>query len=293
MSIGMVYLLSPLIDILSGRVTGARAYGGAASLVAFVVVYVSAVLSAEDMGEPGRWTYPLLILTALMATTFPLIFGGNWLSLPIYVTVVISMSLPTRTALPGLVGMALVVLGDGLATGTDGGTIVFLLLQVVTLGMLFMSVRNTRALVNRLNRAQGEVARLAAGEERLRIARDLDNARAALEAAGVAVTVRTAGTPLPDALDGLFGWAVREGITNVVRHAAADRCEITVAHGEDAATLEIADDGRPAGTYQAGSGLTGLTERVRASGGSVEAGPRDTGGFRLRVLVPVAVKSRV
>jgi two-component system sensor histidine kinase DesK len=355
MSFGLVYLFYPVLDVTSGNVSGAKAYWAIASLVAFVAAFIATVLSPKNYGEPGRWTLPLLCLVALMAVVFPFLFGGGWLALPIYVTVVISMALPTRSAVAGILGMGLVVLFDGLVSGADGGTISLLLLQVVTLGILFMSVRNTRVLVNRLHRAQGEVARLAASEERLRIARDLhdllghslslivlkselagrlaeqgspraageirdiesvarlalqevreavtgyrqrglseelDNARAALDAAGVAVTVRTSGTPLPDALDGLFGWAVREGVTNVVRHAEASRCDINVTFEDGAARLEISDDGRHAGPVEPGSGLTGLTERVEAEGGSVDAGPPAGGGFRLRVLVPAAVESR-
>jgi two-component system sensor histidine kinase DesK len=355
LSVGLVYLFYPVLDITLGHITGAKAFWGVVSLVAFVTAYITTVMSAKDFGQPGRWTMPLLCLTALMGVALPFIFGGGWLSLPIYVTVMMSMALPTRQALPGILAMAVVVVVVGLTAGADGGTIALLLLQVVTLGVLFISVRNTRILLMKLNRAQGEVARLAAGEERLRIARDLhdllghslslivlkselagrlaeqgspkvadevrdiesvarlalqevreavtgyrqrglseelDNARAALGSAGVVVTVRTSGTPLPDSLDGLLGWAVREGATNVVRHAGAGRCEIAVTFEGGAATLEITDDGEQPGPFRPGSGLTGLAERVQAEGGSLDAGPRAGGGFRLRVLVPVAVESR-
>ena len=56
---------------------------------------------------------------------------------------------------------------------SEGDSIAVLGLQVVTLGILFIGVRNTRVLAQQLRDAQGEVARLAATEERLRIARDL------------------------------------------------------------------------------------------------------------------------
>ncbi|MCC5576060.1 sensor histidine kinase [Microtetraspora sp. AC03309] len=259
----------------------------------------------------------------------------------------LSMALPLRPALVAMAVMALVVLVDSRLAGADAETIVLLVVQVWTLGILFASVRNTRMLVLRLEDAQREVARLAAGEERLRIARDLhdllghslslivlkselagrlaeqgsdraareiadiesvarqalvevreavtgyrrrgfseelDGARAALTAAGLRVAVRISGTPLPDGLDGLFGWAVREAVTNVVRHARATRCEIGVAHDGSGAVLEVTDDG-DAGPYEPGSGLRGLAERVRAEGGVMEAGPVPS-GFRLRITVP-------
>lgn len=95
--------------------------------------------------------------------------------------------------------------------------------------------------------------------------------------------MRTRGTPLPEDLDGLFAWAVREATTNVVRHSRATRCEIDVSYDVEGAVLEIADNG--GGAYEPGNGLTGLGERVRAAGGSleVEGGKRE---FRVRIAVP-------
>ncbi|GII51700.1 two-component sensor histidine kinase [Planotetraspora thailandica] len=345
---GFVYLFYPVLGIYDGRVTGSEAAVQIVALALFVGAYLATVLSApDDHEERNRWTPPLLGVITVMALAYPLFFGGEWLALPIYVSIVYSMALPPRHALPGVGGMALIVLADGLITKTDGGTLTLLIVEIFTLGLLFMGVRNTRLLVFQVRQAQQEVARLAATEERLRIARDLhdllghslslialkselarrlaeqgservvrevadieevarqalaevreavsgyrkrclseeiDGARTALAAAGVELTVRTAGTPLPDALDGLFGWAVREGVTNVIRHARATRCEITVTYGKAGALLEIADNG-VGGPYQPGSGMTGLTERVGAEGGSVEADPSPA-GFRLRVVVP-------
>jgi two-component system, NarL family, sensor histidine kinase DesK len=59
----------------------------------------------------------------------------------------------------------------------------------------------------------------------------------------------------------------------------------------ESTVLEIVDDGRGAAPYGPGSGLTGLTERVEAAGGTVSAGPGET-GFALRVAVPTAAGGR-
>jgi two-component system sensor histidine kinase DesK len=98
-------------------------------------------------------------------------------------------------------------------------------------------------------------------------------------------------------LHGLFGWVVREGLTNVVRHADATRCAVTLTRD----SVEVVDDGMVGPTDVGpdaawggadGSGLRGLRERVEAAGGTLTAGPvgpAGRGGWRLRVEVPAPV----
>ena len=87
---------------------------------------------------------------------------------------------------------------------------------------------------------------------------------------------------------------MREGITNVVRHSGARQVRIRIDRRGQWAEATITDDGpgaRPAGAGRAedgrGSGLTGLSERVKALGGRFEAGPVASGGFRLDVALPL------
>jgi two-component system sensor histidine kinase DesK len=72
---------------------------------------------------------------------------------------------------------------------------------------------------------------------------------------------------------------VREGVTNTIRHSGASRCVVRLTP----TSVEIVDDGvgSPAGT-PSGNGITGLTERLAAIGGWVDAGPTESGGYRLR-----------
>jgi two-component system sensor histidine kinase DesK len=77
----------------------------------------------------------------------------------------------------------------------------------------------------------------------------------------------------------LFGWAVREGVTNVIRHSGARHCRVTV----DPARVENTDDGSGPGQAVAGHGLAGLRERAEAAGAQLLIGGTDDGGFRLRV----------
>ncbi|MFG1703364.1 sensor histidine kinase [Nonomuraea sp. M3C6] len=352
-SVGLVYLVFPITEIVMGVVTGTRAIWAGVVLLAFVASFLSTVLSAKSFLERGPWTYPLLGVTTVLGVVGALVFGGSWLSLPVYTVVLYGFTLPAAWALWAILANLVVVIGAGIINGNDLGGILVLALQVVTLGVLFISVRNSRALTVKLRVAQDEVARLAATEERLRISRDLhdllghslslivlkselagrlaeqspqvrkeiediesvarkalvevreavtgwrqrslpeeiDSARAVLRAAGVREQVRISGTPLPAPLDGLFGWAVREGTTNVVRHARATSCEIKVTFDGGHATLEIMDNGSGGGAYELGSGLRGLGERVADAGGTVAAGPEAGGGHRLRVRVPARVEA--
>jgi two-component system sensor histidine kinase DesK len=117
------------------------------------------------------------------------------------------------------------------------------------------------------------------------LAAEIDGARTALRDAGIDLLVRQDGTPLPDEAGALLGWAVREGVTNVIRHSGAGRCEIAVTGG-DSAVLSVRDDGR-GGPPVKGNGLHGLTERITGAGGALEAGPIERGGYLLTVTLPL------
>jgi two-component system, NarL family, sensor histidine kinase DesK len=118
------------------------------------------------------------------------------------------------------------------------------------------------------------------------LAAEIDGARMALRDAGIELLVRQEGTPLPDEAGALLGWAVREGVTNVIRHSGAGNCEIFVTGRDDTAVLSISDDGS-GGPLSEGNGLRGLTERISGSGGRLQAGPAERGGYVLTVTLPL------
>lgn len=139
-------------------------------------------------------------------------------------------------------------------------------------------------------RALREVREAVAGYRQPTLESEMAGARAMLAAAGVACEIDRATGLLPAALDATLAWAVREGVTNVIRHSGARNCTIRAARKGDTVTVEVCDDGAggQAAPNGAGSGLAGLTERVTARGGEVTAGPLPTGGYGLRVALPVA-----
>lgn len=83
---------------------------------------------------------------------------------------------------------------------------------------------------------------------------------------------------------------VQESLTNAARHSGAERVTIRLAYGDRELDLTVEDDGqgsaaRPAGSG-GGSGISGMTERARALGGELTAGPRPEGGFAVRARLP-------
>src|SRR5215213_1002515 len=134
-----------------------------------------------------------------------------------------------------------------------------------------------------------EVREAVAGYRHPTLDEELAAAREMLEAAGITCRIDNEAGVLPNAVDAVLAWAVREGTTNVIRHSRAGHCRIILARDDEETYAEITDDGQG---YQkesgedSGSGLSGLTERVATFAGRVEVGSLPDGGYRLRVGLP-------
>ncbi|MEU3980736.1 sensor histidine kinase [Streptomyces sp. NPDC026672] len=128
---------------------------------------------------------------------------------------------------------------------------------------------------------------------------DLARLAATTTAAGVRVDVRWRGEhrPLPADVDLAAFRIVQEAVTNVVRHAAADRCRVSVEHRGDELVVEVTDRGKGVHTdakrTDTGFGLAGMRERVALLNGRFTAGSRPGGGFKVvaRLPVPAAVET--
>ncbi|MFI6165283.1 sensor histidine kinase [Nocardia sp. NPDC051052] len=109
---------------------------------------------------------------------------------------------------------------------------------------------------------------------------ELANARTALAAANIAADLpEVENAPHSE----LFGWVLREAITNVIRHSAAEHCTVTVTP----TSIEVVDDGRGVdGAVGSGSGLAGLRARVKAAGGTLTLSAPEGGGVRVRATIP-------
>jgi two-component system, NarL family, sensor histidine kinase DesK len=144
--------------------------------------------------------------------------------------------------------------------------------------------------LERLSReALADVRATIGGYREVTLARELANARSALTAAGITADLAGAVDEVPGDRRELFGWAVREGVTNVVRHSGASRCAVLVGRDH----VEVVDDGRGVNACPDGDGtddptpghgLAGLRERAQAAGATMSIGRGDGGnGFRLRL----------
>jgi two-component system sensor histidine kinase DesK len=138
-----------------------------------------------------------------------------------------------------------------------------------------------------------EMREALAGYRQLNLRSELDGAGQILEAAGIVCTIEYADRKLPTKIDTVLAWAIREGVTNVIRHSRARRCLIRVTSTADYARAEVSNDGymqADRSIAQTGSGLSGLAERVAERGGHLEAGPQSLAGgpgFRLWVEIPM------
>ena len=140
-----------------------------------------------------------------------------------------------------------------------------------------------------------EVREAVAGYRQPTLRNELDGAHQMLAAAGIACTVEHTVGRLPQAVDATIAWTVREGVTNVIRHSRARQCTIRIWSENGKARAEILNDGYreqedDLSRVRRGSGLSGLTERIVAQGGEIEAGPLLSEGqlcFRLWVELPI------
>jgi signal transduction histidine kinase len=109
--------------------------------------------------------------------------------------------------------------------------------------------------------------------------------------AGLTVEIERAGTAvkLPAGTDLAAFRIIQEALTNVVRHSGSRTAHVRLDYAPDALGLRIDDAGPATGDDAGGSGngLIGMRERAAALGGTIEAGGRRDGGFRVEAVIPL------
>ena len=136
-----------------------------------------------------------------------------------------------------------------------------------------------------------EVRTAVAGWRGADLAAEIANAALACETAGLRFDPPRAGISageLPPLVEAGMAMTLREGVTNLLRHAGATRCRVGFAAGDEGYLLEVEDDGRglPAGPPAAGHGIENIRERAVRLGGAAQWLPVPGGGTLLRLELP-------
>jgi signal transduction histidine kinase len=123
---------------------------------------------------------------------------------------------------------------------------------------------------------------------------------AGVRQAGLPVTLSVEGRarPMPGGVELSAFRIVQEALTNTLKHGAASQANVVVRYQDGMVEVEVVDDGRPDGQASprpeaasatagrdGGRGLLGMRERVSVYGGTLDAGPRPDGGFRVRAVL--------
>jgi two-component system, NarL family, sensor histidine kinase DesK len=346
LALPLVYLVYVVVSVRQSS-QGAAAVAGYALLAAFAACWLvtPAVLRPNTSGRRFWAWYALLV--ALAAAEVPFARAAGFV-LFVFITILTVARLGVRSA-PAVAAMSVAALLVPVGVGSWHVSLAksFADVTPVAIPVVALAMAATMQLV-RANQAlaetRAELARLAAENERIRIARDLHDllghslttitvkaglarrlgptdpagavdqigevedlcrrvladvraavsgyrevtlaselarGRELLRVSGITADLPTATDVADPAHRELFGWAVREGLTNVIRHSRARSCAVRVS----ASCVEITDDGHGSAA-PSGNGLRGLRERAAAAGGGVDAGPVQPVGWRLRVWVP-------
>ncbi|GAA2204882.1 hypothetical protein GCM10009850_005950 [Nonomuraea monospora] len=133
-----------------------------------------------------------------------------------------------------------------------------------------------------------DVRAVAHGLRSSSLAAELGSARSLLESARVRCQIRVSCRDLPGDVEEALTHALREGVTNVLRHAEARQCSVHLLERDHMVRLTIRNDGvrPPRRPGDAGQGLLNLADRVSILGGWLEATSSRTGQFTFSVYVP-------
>ncbi|SDH53940.1 sensor histidine kinase [Nonomuraea jiangxiensis] len=139
-----------------------------------------------------------------------------------------------------------------------------------------------------LTSLSADVRAVAHGLRSSSLSAELGSARLLLESVRVRCQIKVACRELPGEVEEALTHALREGVTNVLRHAEARQCSIHLIERDQLVRLSIRNDGvrPPRRPGDAGQGLLNLAERVSGLGGWLEATSSRSGQFAFHVFVP-------
>ncbi|MEV6107822.1 histidine kinase [Streptomyces sp. NPDC051940] len=140
-------------------------------------------------------------------------------------------------------------------------------------------------------RGEADLRAASGGVVRLSLATEAESARSVLAAASIDAAVTLDHGELPEDAETVLGAALREAVTNVLRHSAATRCAISTARRDGDVLLVVRNDGAPtgAGGRRGSSGIGNLTTRLATLRGTLSASASQDGWFVLEAQLPAPV----
>ncbi|HEX3437893.1 MAG TPA: sensor histidine kinase [Pseudacidobacterium sp.] len=133
-------------------------------------------------------------------------------------------------------------------------------------------------------KALAEVREAIGGYRSEGLPAEIDRARRTLDAAGVTLMCDSKPPLLTTAEESVLSLAVREAVTNIVRHAQASQCRMRFVAENGHTSFTVEDDGR-GNIRQEGNGLRGMRERIEALGGRFSIDCKE--GTRLNIEIPI------
>jgi signal transduction histidine kinase len=151
---------------------------------------------------------------------------------------------------------------------------------------------SARTAVDELRRMLGALRASSSGPEPSAAAglERLDEMITRVREAGLTGTLTVYGdpVPVPESVSQAAYRIVQEAVTNTLKHAHATAVDVRIRYLARELEIDVADDGRGSGPASAGGmGLIGMRERAAVHEGTVEAGPRSEGGYRVRARLPL------
>ena len=169
--IWLVYLIQPVSGLFGHHHSAAWIAGGLAITAAFCVIYVAVVGTWDRAPRLAIWGLSAIFALAVLACV---VYGSDWLALWIYVSAATGFAFPgRRPAMLAVLGVSACYAVLGWLTHATTSNFLITLLPVVLIGWAMIGFRMQIMLTRELSQARETVAKLAANEERLRLARDM------------------------------------------------------------------------------------------------------------------------
>ena len=140
--------------------------------------------------------------------------------------------------------------------------------------------------------ALAEVRAAVTGIRSTDLAAELASARLLLESSAVHLDYGALPDALPQDVERTLALVIREAMTNIHRHAAATEAGVRFVRTEEKLDMQISDNGK-GGLVAHGNGMSGMCERVRAIGGSLQVDSPARRGTRVLISVPLRAQKEL